>query len=382
MQQPERVETLKKRWSTEQLITGVELPEWLEILEANDFKVSPAYLHRLAWVTGWSVPSTLFGRLEDALFARKLAEMPVDPTPLILLGHWRSGTTHLQNLYGRDPNHTVPTYYQVIFPTSFLLTGKIVPKLAAGALEETRSYDNVKQGWDEAAEDEIALAKLTGLSMYLSFMFPDEAARYEKYIDFLEATPDERERWKNALLTFVKRIMLATGGKRVVLKSCPHTARIRLLLELFPDARFVHIHRNPYEVFASTLHMRGETDWENFFHRPQREFLDQRWEHTAAIGRRIYERVIEDRHLIPEQNFVEIAFSDFAGNERNMLHDMYTKLRLPDWDRYEATIRPYLDSLRGYKRNKLDISDELRDFVYDRWRLVFDTYGYSKEYPA
>ncbi len=380
--QVQRVSKLENRWSTEQLITGVELPQWFEILKANDFKVSPEYLHRLAWITSWGLPSTLFGRIEDAVYARKLARMRVDPTPLFLLGHWRTGTTHLHNLFGRDPNHTVPTYYQVIFPTSFLLTGKVVPRIAAGALAETRSYDNVKQGWHEAAEDEIALAKLTGLSLYLSFMFPDEAARYEKYIDFLEATPDERDRWKTALLTFIKRIMLATGNKRVVVKSCPHTARIRLLLELFPDARFIHIHRNPYEVFASTLHMRSKTDWENFFQRPPEEFITQRWEHTAAIGRRIYDRVIEDRALIPKENFVEIAYSDFVGNELPMLRDIYAQLRLPDWDRQEATLKPYLDSLRGYKRNKLTISEDLREFVYDRWRPVFDTYGYAKEYPA
>ena len=377
-----RVAEIENRWSTEQLITGVELPEWLEILAANEFKVSPEYLHRVAWITGWGVPATLLGRLEDALYGRQLAQMSIDPEPLFLLGHWRTGTTHLHNLFGRDPNHTVPTYYQVVFPTAFLLTGQVVPRLAASALAETRSYDNVKQGWHEAAEDEIALAKLTGLSLYLSFMFPDEAARYEKYIDFLEATPDERERWKAAFTTFIKKIMVATGNKRVVVKSCPHTARIRMLLELFPNARFVHIHRNPYEVFSSTLHMRSRTDWENFFQRPQREFVEQRWEHTATIGRRIYDRVIEDRELIPPENFVEIAYADFVGNELAMLRDIYEQLRLPDWDRQAATLEPYLDSLRGYKRNKLQISEELQEFVYDRWRPVFDTYGYAKDYPS
>jgi hypothetical protein len=38
--------------------------------------------------------------------------------------------------------------------------------------------------------------------------------------------------------------------------------------------------------------------------------------------------------------------------------------------------------LKGFKRNQLKISPELQEFVYDRWRLVFDTYGYAKEYPS
>jgi len=373
------VKEIENRWSTEQLITGIEIPEWIALLAKNNFKVDPVYLHRAAWITGWSLPATLFGRLEDAIYGKRLAQMDVDPTPIFLLGHWRTGTTHLHNLFMRDPNHTSPTYYQVVFPTAFLLTGNIVPRLAAGALAETRSYDNVKQGWHEAAEDEIALAKLTGLSIYCSFMFPESASQYEKYVDFLEATPAERERWKAAFVYFIKKIMLATG-KRVVVKSCPHTARVRMLLELFPDAKFVHIHRNPYETFASTLHLRSKVDWENFFQRPEDTFLQQRWEQTATIGHTIWERVIEDRKLIPKENFVEIAYEDFQGKELDYLRTMYTQFKLPDWERYEGVIRPYLESLAGYKKNKLKIDQKLKDFVWERWRTVFDTYGYPREY--
>ena len=103
------------------------------------------------------MPSFVLARLEDAVYGHKLAKMEIDPDPLFIVGHWRSGTTHLHNLLGRDPRHTVPNVYQVIFPGSFLLTGKIGPKLLKNALPETRTYDNVRWGWDEAAEDEIAL---------------------------------------------------------------------------------------------------------------------------------------------------------------------------------------------------------------------------------
>jgi hypothetical protein len=373
------VKQVENRWSTEQLITGIEIPEWLKLLAKNRFKVDPVYLHRAAWITGWSLPATLFGRLEDAIYGKKLATMEVDPTPIFLLGHWRTGTTHLHNLLQRDPHHTSPTYYQVVFPGAFLLTGDIVPRLAAGALAETRSYDNVKQGWHEAAEDEIALAKLTGLSIYCSFMFPETAAQYEKYVDFLEATPDEKARWKAAFVYFIKKIMLATG-KRVVVKSCTHTARVRLLLEMFPDAKFVHIHRNPYETFSSTLHLRSKVDWENFFQKPEENFLQQRWEQTATIGQKIWERIIEDRKLIPPENFVELNYHEFEGHELEYLRGIYEKFRLPEWERYEKIITPYLESLKGYKKNKLKIDEKLMEFVYDRWRIVFDTYGYKKDY--
>lgn len=375
-----RVANLEHRFSTDQLMTGIELGAWLDLLKKNAFAVSPQYAHRAALITALSVPVTALSRLEDALYARELEEMEIDPQPLILLGHWRTGTTHLHNLLHRDPNMTAPTLWQVIFPGCMITTGKLGPKVMAGALPEKRSYDNVALGWHEAAEDEIAIAKMTGLSLYAGLGFPDNLARYEKYVDFLEATHDEKRRFKKALELLVKKIMLATG-KRVVIKSCGHSARIRLLLESFPDAKFALIHRDPYATFASMLHFRSRVDWENFLHVPEESYIQNRWETTAELGLRVFERMIEDRKLIPPENYFEIAYKDFSGNELPVLRQMYGHFNLPDWDRYERAIRPYLDSLKGYQKNRLPLDPELKEFVYERWRLVFDTFGYDKERP-
>lgn len=376
------VQAIKNRWSTDQLITGIELGEWAKMLARNGWKVDPAYFHRAAWVTGWSLPATVFGRLEDATYGRQLSAMQMDPTPLFILGHWRSGTTHLHNMLGRDPNNTFSTVYQCVFPTAFLTTEKFLPQLTGGLLTETRTYDNVKFGWHESAEDEIALAKLCGLSPYVAFMFPENSAKYEKYIDFLEATEKERKEWKEAFTYFLKKIMIATGGKRVVVKSCTHSARIQMLLDMFPDAKFIHIHRNPYECFASTLHMRSHTDWENFFHLPEESVEGQRMEQTALLGQRIFERLIEDKRLIPQENFYEIAYEDLCGNEVQVLGDIYEKFNMPGWDRFKPILEDYTSGLKGYKRNELKIDDRFKDLVWDRWRVVFDYYGYSREYGS
>jgi hypothetical protein len=333
----------------------------------------------LAWITGWSLPATAFAGVEEAIYGRRLEEMSVDPTPLFILGHWRSGTTHLHNLLGRLPDHTYPTVYQVIFPTSFLTTGKVIPRLTEKFLTETRTYDAVKHGWNEAAEDEIALAKLTGLSPYLSFMFHEIGARYERYIDFIEAMPAERELWKKEFIRFIKRIMIATEGKRVVVKSCPHTARIRLLLEMFPDAKFVFIHRNPYRTFESMMHMRSHTDWENFFQTPPENWEDRSEREALILGERIFTRYLEDRALIPSDRLIELRYSDLCGHEEQHIARIFDQFDLPGWDRAEPVLKQYLSGLKGFKRNQLKISDRRKEAVWTRWRPVFDAFGYSQE---
>lgn len=369
---------VQNRWSTDQLITGIETQEWIKLLRATGYKVSPEYLHRAAWVGAWSVPATVLGRLEDARFGRQLAMMNM-PTPIFVLGHWRSGTTHLHNLLGRAPEHCYPTVYQVVFPTSFLTTDPIIPNLTSRLLTPTRTYDNVAHGWDAAAEDEIALAKLTGMSPYLSFMFPDRGSKFEKYVDFLECKPAEREQWTEQLSWFLRKVSLAAGEKRVVCKSCGHTARVRMLLEAFPDARFVYIHRNPFEVYASTLHMRSHTDWENFFQVPEGDVEEARSQQTLALGQRLFERWAEDRSLIGQDRLFEIAYEDLAGNELEAMARLWEHLSLPRWSDAEAALEPYVAGLRGYKRNELNLAPRDRDLVRSWWRSAFDTYGYDLE---
>ena len=376
-----RFQNIAKRWSMDQLITGVELPTWINMLKDNQFNVSGQYLHRAAWITALSLPTSAMALYEDAKYGRQLSAMELDPTPLFILGHWRSGTTHLHNLLGRLPEHTYPTVFQAVFPSTFLTTDGVVPQLTGRFMDDTRTYDNVRQGWDEAAEDEIALAKMTGFSPYLSFMFPDRGAAYEKYVDFIEATQEEREKWKEAFRYFLKKIMLATGGKRVIVKSCPHTARIRLLLEMFPDAKFVHIHRNPYEVFASTMHMRSHTDWENFFQVPWENWEEERKRQTLLLGQRIFERYLEDRSLIPPENLVELRYEELTENEVPVIKDIFERFDLPGWGAAEPVLQSYLDGLGTYKRNKLQITAALKAEVLAHWRIAFEAFGYSEEYP-
>ncbi len=60
-------------------------------------------------------------------------------------------------------------------------------------------------------------------------------------------------------MTFLKSVTLyrmKQGGgaaSRLVLKSPPHTARLAALSEMFPEAKFIHLVRNPAEVFPSSV---------------------------------------------------------------------------------------------------------------------------------
>lgn len=117
-----------------------------------------------------------------------------------------------------------------------------------------RPQDNMTQGSGSPAEDEFAHCVSTFLSPYMGWVFPRSSVDYDQYLTFRGVPDDELHRWKTAFVGFLKKLTLVSD-RPLLLKSPPHTARVRLLLEMFPDARFVHIRRHPYRVFQSTMHL-------------------------------------------------------------------------------------------------------------------------------
>ena len=58
--------------------------------------------------------------------------------------------------------------------------------------------------------------------------------------------------FKDTFLRLVKVSLANTGGTQYLSKNPPHTGRVRTLLEMFPNAKFIYLKRNPYTVFEST----------------------------------------------------------------------------------------------------------------------------------
>jgi hypothetical protein len=92
---------------------------------------------------------------------------------------------------------------------------------------------------------------------------------FAPFFTFKQAQPAERQGWTDAFMHIVRKLTVRHGAsKRLVVKSPVHTARIALLLELFPDAQFVYIHRHPYEVFRSAVNMADKTYWYSYLNTP------------------------------------------------------------------------------------------------------------------
>ena len=366
---------LKHRWSVgHNYMTGITFGKWLRLLAENRFNISPAYLHRAAFITLASLANSGAAVLETVRFGKAIKDTEITKPPLFILGHWRSGTTHLHDLLAQDTaQFQFANTYRVVNPLTFLSTENLITRLLPGLVPPKRPMDNMALSFTSPQEDEFAPLLMTLKSVYLGISFPKSTGVYEKYLSFRGVPRPEIEVWKDAFMTFCRKLSL-NDDRALLLKSPPHTARIRTILEMFPDARFVHIHRDPYRVFQSQRHFFDTAGWYTYLQRPDLAKID---EGILTRHETMYDAYFEDLPLIPAGRFCEIAFDDLDADPTGQIRRVYDTLSLGGFDTFQPQLQAYVDTLKGYEKNSFTGLDApTRAVVAERWKRSFDTWGY------
>ena len=363
------------RWWMPRLWVGQDLVGLLRLFTRNGFRISPAQIPVAVADLLYSVPHTGLKWLQQLLLGRQIARTKMAAPPLFVLGHWRCGTTLLHELLILDERHTFPTTWQCVAPNAFLLTEPVLAPRMKWLLPERRVMDNMLMGWDRPQEDEFALCNLGIPSPYLSVAFPNEPPAYPEYLDLEGVPPKALARWKQALLRFMQQITWRTP-KRIVLKSPPHTARIKVLLELFPDARFVYLVRNPYKVFPSTVHLWQSLERVHAFQKPTFAGLEEYVLETFERMHRTYEAT---KHLIPPENLVELRYEELVKDPIHHLEAIYDKLQLGWFESVRAAAEKYLASQQNYQMNRYELSPAMRETISRRWRDYIERHGYDSK---
>jgi omega-hydroxy-beta-dihydromenaquinone-9 sulfotransferase len=354
-----------------QVIQGMTLGTLLKVIARNGFQVDASCVGRLAYLLAFGVFNSVYGACETVFNQKDIDEVCIEHPPLFVIGHWRSGTTHLHNLLSLDENFCSPSAFQALFPHHFIFSqaGGILFNVIAPS---RRPMDNVVFGSHVPHEDEFALAAATAVSPYVRVLFPVTGDPCHTHLDPERLSAVELERWKEGFILFLKKITLSEG-KRIVLKSPPHLGRIRTLLELFPDAQFVHIVRDPYTVYASTKKLWRDSFAHAHLQNPSPELVEElilSW-YTELFS--LFER---DKALIPPQGLHELRFEDLEARPVEVLAGTYEKLGLLDFEPFRRRLAAYGKSTQNYKKNLHQLDEIDRARVADRWRATFERYGY------
>lgn len=352
---------------------GMSFRNWVQLVESNG-GIDRNYLDRAAFITLGSIftsPARAFFKMR---YDSKIKEYKIQQPPVIIIGHWRSGTTYLHELLGEDPRFCYVSLWNTMLPDSFPLF-EHSKKFLANFLPKTRPMDNIEVEIDGPYEEEAGIAVLSPYSFFHCLHFPRNAEeQYLKSIHYHGLTDDEKAQWKQMYDYFMKTVIFMNKGKQLLLKDPANTARIPLLLDLFPDAKFIHIYRNPYKVYLSTIKMRNKVLDKLALQNADKNEIEKQVIHNYQ---RLMNAFFEQRKLIPEKNFVEIRYEDLVKDPISQVEHIYHHLGLPDLDQALPKMKQYLDRKSDYKTNVYKIDEKIIKRVKEKWGFTIDKWGYN-----
>lgn len=354
---------------------GMRVRAWFNLMRRNNFKTNLKCLPNVLSVSMIAPWNSLLYRITEAIYGRR-AEATEIPPPVFVIGHWRTGTTYLHDLLASDPGYGYPTTYECFFPNHFLLTERVARFWFKFALPEKRPQDDVEVGVDRPQEDEFALCNMGIGSIYFTWALQHRGPVDQAYLDLRMLGEDEKKKWNEALLWFIRRVTLQQK-KPLILKTPQHTARLATLIKLFPKARFIHIARNPAAVFPSTMRLWKSMDSIQGLENPPN---DDPWLEPYIVDQfmRVFRAYEEDRGLIPEGQLAEIRYEDLVADPKGTLKRLYGELGLGDFANAEPAVDAYLSKTKDYKTNAYQLPPEQKQRIESTWGPYYDRFGYER----
>ena len=333
----------------------------------------------------WLIKTVLFEPLrwyELIAYNKKIREHRLDKPPVFILGYYRSGTTYLQQTLVQDARFGYLDIFQQIVPEIMLSSdGWLRPLLSGitGAIGVENKIQRNKLTWDFPAEEDVAMTTAgwrTG--GYWGYFFPhmmEEQTR--KFVLFNNGREQEEIEWMENYIFLLKKISLANKGKQLLLKTPPNTARVKQLLSAFPGAKFIFIHRNPYDVFSSNknlwrivqeIYTLGKTDRLDV----NKTILD------TYAG--MMDNYIREKDLIPAGQLMEIRYSEFAADPMTVLREAYEKLNLGDFRDCEVRFADFVKKKKDFVVLKHSLTQTETEQVNEKWGRYLEYWNYTPQH--
>jgi len=347
--------------------------KWFKLLRENGVsksKIGEAF--KISFFSILSSPMQLLDRLVVLIKSRKLVQ---DEEPVFIIGHWRSGTTYLHYLMAKDEYFGYLSLYQAFLTNITTIGGKLFKECFKPLVPGKRPQDNIEVDIDVPAEEENAISTFAFESASHSFWFPKNEKYFKNYALFEDETEETFNRWKKSYKRLMTKVAIAFPGRKPLMKNPHNSGRIPQLLKLYPNAKFIHIYRNPLKVLPSTHLMYDKVVTTQFLQDFTEEELQNKifYYYKSSVT-----KLLEDIKKIPKQNLYHLKFEDFELNPLSELEAVYKQFRFERFDKVLPIFQEYVNSKKSYKKNSHRESPISTDRILTECAFAFDALNYPK----
>jgi LPS sulfotransferase NodH len=290
-----------------------------------------------------------FARWLDSVLYPKFRKTPI-PSPLFVVATPRSGTTYLHHLLSLDDERFVSfKLYQTVAPS--IVLDRMIDQLHAldkqTELGLSLLLDAVDRrmftDWDEIhrvglrafEEDEnLFVYALASPALYLLFPFVRELPELADVRSFGSAAV---QRLAREYRESVQRLLYVCPGARTpLLKTVLLPSRLEVAETAFPDARYIHVIRDPRQAIPSAVSM-FHTMWRS--HSPA---IAQNSDDTRALAHMFvdhYRRLAEQRRSLPAERVVTVRYEALVEDPVASIGRIYRRLGMPVSERFLARVQ-------------------------------------------
>jgi hypothetical protein len=314
-------------------------------------------------------------------------------SPIFIVGHARSGTTKIHRLLSGDPRFAYFRTWEILLPSILqkkivrgiaildarLLGGRIASRLEA---RQDRALGKARRMHDwrlDGAEEDGFLGLHAFSSGTLSVIFPYNAML--EHLSDLDRKADARGR-RRALRFYagcLKRQIYFEGGEKILLSKNPaFTTRMRSLLEVFPDLRFVCTVRHPYETIPSLINLL-QKGWQAMGADPRDIAEAAAWMGESSLHTYRYAFEVIDG-LPADQSFIA-SFGELVSRPKQTIERLYAHFGWEITPEYAAFLEAEQGRARDYEsahRYEAGLGPS-RERIQEELAPLFERFGWSRD---
>ncbi len=347
--------------------------KWVKLLIENK-GVSRSNLWLAIKITLISIISSPFQILDRILVAILKPFVKQDKEPVFIIGHWRSGTTYLHYLMAKDKRFGYLSLYQAFLPNISTIGGRFIKMILKPLVPGKRPQDNIEVDIDLPAEEENAISTFSFESASHSFWFPKNESYYDSYSLFDNVTEQQRSKWQVSYKRLMTKIALDFPGKKPLIKNPHNSGRVKELLALYPNAKFIHIYRNPFKVLPSTYLMYDMVVKTQFLQDFSQEELHDK---IFYYYKSSMQNLLRDIKLIPKQNLYKLKYEEFELNPLSELEAIYKQFGLDHFEEALPDFTAYVNEKKVYTKNNHSSSPIDQQRILTECNFAFTELGYS-----
>jgi len=305
--------------------------------------------------------------------------------PVFIIGHPRSGTTFMHKLFTQTDETAAYRSWQILFPA---ITGRIFVKPIVDFFLRRKMTTMIPEdsghhvALDNVEEEELLFVHIRD-TQFVVILSPlgflaDEHAAFRLH----DLHPGSK-RIRSALFlkSLFQRHIYYTGKKQIFAQTHFSTHRVKTLMEVFPDAKFIYMHRMPEDTLPSYFSLNYnivDLIWgmRRFTPAQIQRFNEYRYRASIDLYRYFYDLWVNDD--IDKNRVLIVAYDDLLDDLKGVFDRVVEFTGIEPSQALRSTVARQAQKQKRYQRVHEVLP--LEDFGIDSKRLKEDfAFLYKKD---